>query len=54
MTQQELDAGGSAVKSIAEQKGYGSYIDIDLAREIAAAVIRAVDGVRKQQTSQTK
>jgi hypothetical protein len=46
MTQQELEAGATAVADIAAKHGYGSFISRDMERMIAAAVIRAYEAAR--------
>lgn len=46
MTQHDLEIGADAVHEVAVKHGYGSYLGRDVLREIAAAVIKAVDAAR--------
>lgn len=41
LSQKELDAGADAVIKLATEAGYGSFVSMDSARSIAAAVIKA-------------
>jgi hypothetical protein len=50
MTQDELEAGADGVHEVAAAAGYSAYIDRDVERGIAAAVIRKVDAYRKGHT----
>lgn len=47
MLQAELDKGGEAFMKLASDKGYGSFVDIDSARGVAAVVLRAAEKVRQ-------
>ena len=45
MTQQELEAGADAVAKLASDAGYGSFINRDEERALAAAVIKAYEAL---------
>lgn len=46
MTDAELNAGAAAVRKYADDSGYGSYIDDEKCRAMAAAVIEALEDAR--------
>ena len=48
MTQAELNAGAQAVMRMAHEHGYGSFISLDVARSIAAAVIKAYEATKER------
>lgn len=48
LSQGALDAGAQAAIKVFTDAGYGSLIDLDKARGLAAPIIRAVDEYRKQ------
>lgn len=41
ITQAQLDAGGRAVMKLADENGFGSWINFDKARGLAAVVLKA-------------
>ncbi len=47
MTQEELEKGADAVEVVAQKHGLAAWVNRDQLREIAAAVITALDGMRK-------
>lgn len=54
MNKYDLETGALAVKLLAARKGYSSYINEQLAEEIAQDVIQAVDKNRLYHENSTK
>ena len=48
MTQKELDAGGEAIITLANEYGFGFMLDLDKARLVASVVLKAAEAVRHQ------